>query len=217
MKNLITTAYLVAWAAIYTSPTCAMPFQLDFSAHWGQSAALLEFDFGGTDSISIASIFINEEAADAVTGRQASAQNSGHAGQDLFASSAIAGTDRPDINRLSARLDVSELAGVLPLSVSSQTADDMNGDYAGMAGQVVIEKEDLHFYSPASPTDSYAVLAMAGTGAQTERAGVSFKSLAEKQVRTRAVPDPSPVWLVGLVLGISGITWRLWNLVKVAE
>jgi hypothetical protein len=41
-----------------------------------------------------------------------------------------------------------------------------------------------------------------------------FSFITGNKLKSPSIPDPSPLWSVGLLLGITGVTWRVLNLTQ---
>lgn len=174
MKISISKTYAILGATLYASAVAAMPYQLDFSAHWGPSAESLQFDFGGVETLTIASIDTKKvAAADPLTHDY---DNKSY--QHLFT------TDESS--------DFYKIANVV-----AQVSDDDGRIY--LASNTYPDNK----VSPASNKEKLSV-----------KPANTFSFFSGNQFHPQAVPYPSLVWLTGLVLGLSGLTWRLFNLSK---
>ena len=215
MNILTKTVYAILGAAVYTSSVHAMPFQLDLSSRWGQTASSLKFDFGGIESLQISSIFIDDEVKkNTTTEPDVSHNDTNQSFQYLFAD---AGTviDNNQAGKARSGDQISDTGGISGAVLHSGVQAVENNVIAEIDGSVTqfVADDDISFSNlpvdHASTTTAHVHKSAKKTSQQS--AG-SFKFVIGKQAQDE--PDLSSVWLIGLVLGLSGIAWRLASLIR---
>lgn len=200
MKILTKTIYAILGAAVYTSSVYAMPFQLDLSSRWGQTASSLKFDFGGIEALSVSSIFItDEEKENATTVATVTHSDSSRSYKHLFSESGNPVAERT--------VNVASGENISDTGVQA-AGNNLISEIDGSIAYLIDDNGNVLSNSSVQQPGTASVMAHKNV----RQTSGSFKFVIGKQ--TRDEPDLSSVWLIGLVLGLGGITWRLVTLIR---
>lgn len=211
MNIFITNVYAIILVVLYTSPVSAMPFQIDFSIPWSMSQSLVQFNLTETESFMLPS-FMSSSDVEEITAAQARFSQNDY--------------DSPELTLLSTRYF--HLSGVNERSSQLKAGNMSNSGYATvdilrpatflinreLKAELTSDAIALSFDAYLYPADVQVDIAETDSNNTTNKQTDSFFFLSAKQMPSQTVPDPSPLWLVGLVLGLTGLTWRLWNLIR---
>jgi hypothetical protein len=220
MNIFITNIYAIFLAVIYTSTVSAMPLQIDFSTPWRASQSLLQFGFSEKESITLPSS-IKSDAVKKIAGTEAllsyyytdMADILLFSASDLHLSGARYGSKLELVEGIST-IGYSSANMLLPamLRIKRELKHKLSSDFIDL----IDEKGGLSLNVLLYSADAGFEIATGSSVESAESTATSFFFLSAMQLHSQTVPDPSPLWLVGLVVGLTGLTWSLLNLVRTA-
>lgn len=204
MKIFITSIHAIILAVLYASSISATPFQIDFSIHWNVSQSLAQFSLTEIESFRFPS-FISSDDVDEFTALQAQFRRDyDPPALYLLSTRKLYLADARNNSRYS-------LAGMLhPASVMD--IYELTPGHTGKVFNLVDVNKALSFDTVVNTGDIQLDIAKKDSSNTMMKPSASSFFPPAKQMQSPAVPDPRPLWLVGIILGFTGLTWRLWNL-----
>lgn len=217
MKILRTKLCAIFAVALYTSPVCATAFQLDFSINWRVPQSILQFGIGEAETLIFSSLNDTEDVKQHSAALAASAADFVSSDKhNLF----LISTNNMELSDVSytgkhwIKDDYSTIgyvSGNTSLSGTPIIRADLRPDVSSAVIRV-IDEQGFDFNTSLQSMDTEVVMAMAGSIEHAEKPVSLFSFLPRQHLRSQNIPDPAPLWLVGLMLGITGVAWRLLNL-----
>jgi hypothetical protein len=216
MKILIRKLCTIFVAALFISPVYATSFQLDFTTNWNVTHSILHLGAGGGKTLLFSSLFDSVDIkGNSSTAHAADISSAEMHNVYMFSAINMGFPERASASKLWIKQNLltgAYVSDIVSLSGMPTVREDLKPDVSSAVIQL-IDDQGFDFNAPFRSTDSRVLIAMASSVQRnTEEPGSSYSFLTARHLRTQSFPDPSPVWMVGLMLGITGVAWRLLNL-----
>ena len=220
MSILTTNLYAIILAVLYTSSIYAMPFEIDFSIPWNISQSLPQLDFSETASFTRPSS-INSDNIKETAASQTLSSHYGTGLRELFLFSAgnshILNTRYESKHWLHdgvSTIGFNSADMFTPVTLSMR---DFKPELSRDVVHFIDEKESLYFNVALYPAYAAPDIMPVSSMVRAKRTSASSILYSAGQLQSQAVPDPSPLWFVGLVLGLTGLVWRLFSIIRTVQ